>query len=111
MVKLLLEMFGVSYIPVESLPQQERIRLLESVLDLAGFEKIGLEEAGGERLAEVDVPRLSIPRTLRTLSRAAPRCNLPGNPAGARRSCSRRDVPLSHGHDRIVRPAQAAFRE
>ena len=57
MVKLLLEMFGVSYIPVESLPQQERIRLLESVLDLAGFEKIGLEEAGGERLAEVDVPR------------------------------------------------------
>jgi len=57
MVKLLLEMFGVSYIPVESLPQQERIRLLESVLDLAGFEKTGGQEAQGERLAEVDVPR------------------------------------------------------
>jgi predicted ATPase len=37
MVKMLLEMFGVSYIPVESLPMQERIRLVENVLKLAGF--------------------------------------------------------------------------
>ena len=35
MVKMLLEMFGVSYIPVESLPMQERIRMIECVLDLA----------------------------------------------------------------------------
>lgn len=41
MVKLLLEMFGVAYIPVESLPMQERIRLLENVLDLAGLERKG----------------------------------------------------------------------
>jgi hypothetical protein len=36
MVKMMLEMFGVPYIPVESLPMQERIRLVERVLDLAG---------------------------------------------------------------------------
>jgi nicotinamide riboside kinase len=39
MVKLLLEMFRVPYIPVESLSMQERVRLLERVLDLAGLEK------------------------------------------------------------------------
>ncbi len=36
MVKLLLEMFDVPYIPVASLAMQERIRLVERVLDLAG---------------------------------------------------------------------------
>lgn len=39
MVKILLEMFGVSYLPLESLPMQERIRLVENVLDLAGFKR------------------------------------------------------------------------
>src|SRR5690349_21173346 len=39
MVKLLLEMFRVPYIPVESLSMQERVRLFERVLDLAGLEK------------------------------------------------------------------------
>ena len=37
MVKCLLEMFDVPYIPVESLAMQERVRLVERVLGLAGF--------------------------------------------------------------------------
>ena len=37
MVKLLLEMFGVAYIPVASLSMQERQRTVESVLALAGL--------------------------------------------------------------------------
>ena len=37
MVKLLLEMFAVPYIPVESLSMQERVRLFERVLGLAGL--------------------------------------------------------------------------
>ncbi len=37
MVKLLLEMFAVPYLPVESLAMQERVRLVERVLDLAGL--------------------------------------------------------------------------
>lgn len=36
MVKLLLEMFGVPYIPLESLSMQERVRAIENVLRLAG---------------------------------------------------------------------------
>ena len=39
MVKLLLEMFGVPYIPVQSLAMQERVRMMESVLRLAGLER------------------------------------------------------------------------
>ncbi len=35
MVKLLLEMFDVPYVPVQSLSMQERVRLVERVLDLA----------------------------------------------------------------------------
>jgi hypothetical protein len=41
MVKLLLEMFSVPYIPVESLSMQERVRLVESVLNLAGVQPRG----------------------------------------------------------------------
>ncbi len=41
MVKLLLEVFDVPYIPVESLSMQERVRLVERVLDLAGLPKVG----------------------------------------------------------------------
>lgn len=37
MVKLMLEIFDVPYIPVESLSMQERVRLAERVLDLAGL--------------------------------------------------------------------------
>ena len=48
MVKLLLEMFRVPYIPVESLSMQERVRLLERVLDLAGLEKKSAAKQDGE---------------------------------------------------------------
>jgi len=37
MVKLLLEMFDVPYVPVASLSMQERVRLIERVLRLAGM--------------------------------------------------------------------------
>ena len=37
MVKLLLEQFDVPYIPVASLSMQERVRLVERVLQLAGL--------------------------------------------------------------------------
>jgi nicotinamide riboside kinase len=40
MVKLMLEMFSVPYIPVESLSMQERVRLFERVLSLAGMEPL-----------------------------------------------------------------------
>ncbi|MHC4263024.1 MAG: ATP/GTP-binding protein [Planctomycetota bacterium] len=38
MVKLLLEMFSVPYIPLESLGMQERVRAMETVLSLAGIQ-------------------------------------------------------------------------
>ncbi|HEB53616.1 MAG TPA: hypothetical protein ENI87_10230 [bacterium] len=37
MVKLMLEQFDVPYVPVASLSMQERVRLVERVLDLAGL--------------------------------------------------------------------------
>lgn len=37
MVKLMLELFAIPYVPVDCLPMQERTRLVESVLDLAGL--------------------------------------------------------------------------
>jgi nicotinamide riboside kinase len=37
MVKLLLEVFDVPYIPVQSLSMQERVRLVQRVLELAGL--------------------------------------------------------------------------
>jgi nicotinamide riboside kinase len=40
MVKLLLELFRIPYIPVASLAMQERVRLIERVLDLAGVQPI-----------------------------------------------------------------------
>ena len=39
MVKLLLELFRIPYIPVASLAMQERVRLVERVMDLAGLER------------------------------------------------------------------------
>ena len=46
MVKLLLEMFGVPYIPIASLSMQERVRLVERVLALAGVPQLS---PGSER--------------------------------------------------------------
>lgn len=43
MVKLLLEIFRVPYIPVESLSMQERVRLVETVLGLGGLQARGHE--------------------------------------------------------------------
>ncbi len=40
MVKLLLELFRIPYIPVASLAMQERVRLMERVLDLAGIQPV-----------------------------------------------------------------------
>ncbi len=37
MVKLMLEMFAIPYVPVASLSMQERVRLIQRVLDLAGL--------------------------------------------------------------------------
>ena len=39
MVKFMLEWFGISYIPIDALSMQERIRLTERVLGLAGLER------------------------------------------------------------------------
>ena len=65
MVKLLLEMFGVSYIPIDALPMQERVRLMERVLALAGLSPVDepgaapvLTNGGNEhREREVELPR------------------------------------------------------
>ncbi|MCZ6597353.1 MAG: ATP-binding protein [Planctomycetota bacterium] len=51
MVKLLLEMFAIPYIPVESLSMQERVRLIQRVLSLT---ELGREE--GVQRAEETVP-------------------------------------------------------
>ena len=40
MVKCLLEMFGIPYIPVESLSMQERVRLVDRVLQLGGLRPV-----------------------------------------------------------------------
>ncbi len=62
MVKLLLEMFGVPYIPVASLAMQERVRLVERVLALAGVppltpgqtrSRVGNGHGAPQRLAEL----------------------------------------------------------
>lgn len=46
MVKLLLELFDVPYIPVESLSMQERVRLVERVLELGGVPGASPDVAG-----------------------------------------------------------------
>ncbi|WP_419185991.1 ATP-binding protein [Rohdeia mirabilis] len=51
MVKLLLEMFAVPYIPLESLSMQERVRAIQRVLDLAGLDPLGSERGGNGRAA------------------------------------------------------------
>lgn len=43
MVKLMLEMFAVPYIPIASLAMQERVRLLERVLAMAGLPQVTTE--------------------------------------------------------------------
>jgi nicotinamide riboside kinase len=53
MVKLMLEMFGVPYVPVESLSMQERVRCVDRVLTLAGLRHLEAEvESVGDAHAE-----------------------------------------------------------
>lgn len=55
MVKLLLEVFDVPYIPVESLSMQERVRLVERVLDLAGLApRAQADDAKAERTPKAE---------------------------------------------------------
>jgi len=58
MVKLLLEMFRVPYIPVESLSMQERVRLFERVLDLAGLEPKQSDDHARDRDELRPLPRM-----------------------------------------------------
>jgi nicotinamide riboside kinase len=48
MVKLMLELFGIPYIPVDCLAMQERVRLLERVFALAGLKPAGEPAAASE---------------------------------------------------------------
>jgi nicotinamide riboside kinase len=58
MVKLLLELFRIPYIPVASLSMQERVRLVERILDLAGLPPRGvLDEPGAELAGDGRFPR------------------------------------------------------
>jgi len=43
MVKLMLELFRIPYIPIDCLPMQERVRLIERVFSLAGVESLNVE--------------------------------------------------------------------
>lgn len=47
MVKLMLELFGIPYIPVDCLAMQERVRLLERVFALAGIARARAIDANG----------------------------------------------------------------
>ncbi|MEZ6019242.1 MAG: hypothetical protein R3F17_03825 [Planctomycetota bacterium] len=55
MVKLMLEMFAVPYIPVESLSMQERLRTVAQVLRLAGLPTA--DERRTQRRAQRSPPR------------------------------------------------------
>ncbi|MBM3991896.1 MAG: hypothetical protein FJ298_12930 [Planctomycetes bacterium] len=76
MVKLMLEMFAIPYIPVDCLPMQERVRLLERVFSLAGL------EPGHAELA----PHELVPRAAGATPHAR---ESNGNGNGARREPSR----------------------
>jgi len=52
MVKFMLEMFAVPYIPLESLSMQERVRTVERVLQLAGVGRVS-----NGRVAAAPTPR------------------------------------------------------
>ncbi|HPF14259.1 MAG: ATP-binding protein [Planctomycetes bacterium] len=57
MVKLMLEMFAIPYIPVESLSMQERLRTVSRVLQLAGLESNAVaSEPEAMRLRPVGEP-------------------------------------------------------
>lgn len=57
MVKLMLEMFGVPYVPVESLSMQERVRCVDRVLTLAGLKHV---EPSADAIGEVRADRSGV---------------------------------------------------
>lgn len=69
MVKLLLEMFGIPYIPIESLGMQERVRLVTRVLSLSGLEPAS---------ANVRTPADLIPRPTRETNGGGSQLDSPG---------------------------------
>jgi nicotinamide riboside kinase len=79
MVKLMLEMFAIPYIPVDCLPMQERVRLLERVFSLAGLEPAQQELPAHELASHELVPQAS----------GAPRRPRESNGNGARHESSR----------------------
>lgn len=66
MVKLMLELFAIPYVPVDCLPMQERTRLVEAVLSLTGMRPTR------ERRTHFSSPGLSIPNAPRTSNGHAP---------------------------------------
>ena len=56
-VPMLLEMFAVPYVPMASLSMQERVRLMQRVLTLAGVEPLG------EATASDDPGGMAVPVT------------------------------------------------
>jgi len=76
MVKLMLEMFGVPYIPVDCLPMQERVRLVERVFSLAGVDRLP-----GTRLVADRVPEARVSGDRVSADRAAPERAPNGGPA------------------------------
>ncbi len=57
MVKLMLELFDVPYVPVESLSMQERVRCVQRVLTLAGFEQVVRDNARPSEVKTGGAPR------------------------------------------------------
>ena len=77
MVKLLLEFFGVPYVPLASLSMQERQRSIETVLGLAGVEpeqpqRRYLQGAEGQASAAMREPLRDLPREPRAGHAASP---------------------------------------
>jgi nicotinamide riboside kinase len=86
MVKLMLEWFDVPYIPVASLSMQERVRLVERVLSLAGLQRKPLAaRTGGPRQKWLDEALAEAPAGDAAPARPAPRA-APRPPAEAQRS-------------------------
>ncbi|MCA8981251.1 MAG: ATP-binding protein [Planctomycetes bacterium] len=83
MVKFMLEWFGISYIPVDALSMQERMRLTERVLDLAGLpRKLAATPASAEPAPAAPLER--DPFAADALERE-PQVEIPGPPARLKR--------------------------
>lgn len=92
MVKFMLEWFGISYVPIDALSMQERIRLTERVLGLAGLHATEGATVAPPVARPAAAPRADDPfaRQADTLERE-PAVEIPGPPA----RMARRDVAES----------------